>query len=123
MMLKLIFALFFSLSGVVSVNLATSTNEVLSIKICQEGVEPIIYGFLDRKVKKKPIVIIDQKGTIATRICINGYGKVTYVELNNKETTIQDKALLKSVLSATREFEFDRKSNKEQCGTITFIIH
>jgi hypothetical protein len=122
MMMKLIFALFFSFSGVVSVNLATSMNDELSSTICQSGVEPIIDGFLDRKVKKKPVVFIDQKGTIATKICINSKGIVTYVELNNKETTIKEKAVLKSVLQATRKFEFDRKSVKEQCGTITYVL-
>jgi hypothetical protein len=88
----------------------------------QSGVEPIVDGFLDRKVKKKPVVFIDQKGTIATKICINSKGIVTYVELNNIETTIKEKTVLKSVLQATRKFEFEPKSVKEQCGTITFIV-
>jgi hypothetical protein len=90
--------------------------------VFQSGVEPIIDGFLDRKVKKKPMVFIDQKGTIATKICINSKGIVTYVELNNIETTIKEKTVLKSVLQATREFEFEPKSVKEQCGTITYVV-
>jgi hypothetical protein len=85
-------------------SLLDGSTKGLSERICQEGIVPIIDGFSGRKITKMPTIIFDQKGIIATKICISSKGIVTYVELNNKETTIKEKPVLKSVLKAVRQF-------------------
>ncbi len=63
-------------------------------------------------------------GKVSVKVCINRAGLVTYVELNNTETTIRDKQTLKNYLKAARGYKFqpDLTAPKEQCGKMSFNV-
>ncbi len=63
-------------------------------------------------------------GRVSVKVCINRAGLVTYVELNNAETTIRDKQTLKNYLKAARGYKFqpDLTAPKEQCGKMSFKV-
>lgn len=63
-------------------------------------------------------------GRVSVKVCINRAGLVTYVELNNSETTIRDKQTLKNYLKAARGYKFqpDLTAPKEQCGKMSFKV-
>lgn len=67
---------------------------------------------------------INETGKVVTKVCINRAGIVTYVELNNKETTIRGREALKAYLKAARGYKFqpDPTAPKEQCGKLSFIV-
>lgn len=119
--MKLIIVLVFTLTMYTdNSSLLDGSTNGLSERICQEGIVPIIDGFSGRKITKMPTIIFDQKGIISTTICISSKGIVSYVGINDKETTIKEKPVLKSFLKTLRQFEFESKPIKEECGTVTF---
>lgn len=119
--MKLIFVLIFTLTVYTdNSSLLDGSTKELSERICQEGIVPIIDGFSGRKITKMPTIIFDQKGIIATTICISSKGIVSFVGIIDKETTIKERPVLKSVLKALRQVEYESKSIKEECGTFTF---
>lgn len=63
-------------------------------------------------------------GKVSVKVCINRAGLVTYVELNNAETSIRDKQTLKNYLKAARGYKFqpDLTAPKEQCGKMSFNV-
>ncbi len=63
-------------------------------------------------------------GKVSVKVCINRAGLVTYVELNNTETTIRDKQTLEIYLKAARGYKFqpDLTAPKEQCGKMSFKL-
>lgn len=83
-------------------------------------------GVFGRKVIKRGIVkqIINQSGTIASKVCINKYGIVTYVALIPEETTIKDREILKLFMKAASGYKYEPDLNapKEQCGKLKFIV-
>lgn len=67
---------------------------------------------------------INETGKVVTKVCINRAGIVTYVELNNRETTIRGREALRAYLKAARGYKFqpDPTAPKEQCGKLSFIV-
>ena len=67
---------------------------------------------------------VNISGRVVTKVCINRAGLVTYVELNNSETTIKDKPTLRLYLKAARGYKFqpDLTAPKEQCGKLSFKV-
>jgi outer membrane biosynthesis protein TonB len=61
-------------------------------------------------------------GKCVVKICVNQAGIVTFAEINNDETTIRDRAVLKKFLISARRFKVqpDSSAPKEQCGKLIF---
>ena len=84
-------------------------------------------GIFGRKIIYKDLsaeMFVFELGKISVKVCINRAGLVTYVELNNTETTITEKQILKKFLKSARNYKFEplRKAPEIQCGTILFTI-
>jgi len=85
-------------------------------------------GVFGRKIIYRDVsatrAAVTTSGKVVTKVCINRAGLVTYVELNNTETTIRDKVTLRAYLKAARGYKFqpDLTAPKEQCGKLSFIV-
>jgi outer membrane biosynthesis protein TonB len=77
--------------------------------------------YRDKSAAKEATTV---SGKVSVKVCINRAGTVTYVELNNAETTIRDKITLKKYLKAAYGYKFqpDLSAPKEQCGKMSFKI-
>lgn len=64
-------------------------------------------------------------GIVATKVCINRNGLVTYVEILGNETTIKDKEVLRKYLTAARGYKFqpDPKAPEQHCGKLKFTVN
>ena len=65
-----------------------------------------------------------KSGKLVFKICINRRGIVTYVEINELETTIKDYDVLRQGLESMRKYKFevDLSAPKEQCGKYSYVI-
>lgn len=85
-------------------------------------------GIFGRRIIKTPSLgtIMSQKvtGKIVIKMCVNPRGQVIHTELNRKETTIRDKALMKEALRVAKNYlyEKDIDAPAEQCGKFTFRL-
>lgn len=85
-------------------------------------------GIFGRKVIHHPYdqlsKVFAKSGRIWIKTCINPSGKVTYVEIDELNTTVRDFAILRNALEAARHylFEEDRSAPKEQCGVLRIKI-
>lgn len=63
-------------------------------------------------------------GKIYVKVCISNDGKVTYCEIDNSNTTIKTKAILKKALKLIKSYRFepDITAPKEQCGMIKLFL-
>lgn len=59
-----------------------------------------------------------KSGKIVFKVCINRRGLVSYVEINELETTIKDRKILRNAIDAMSnyKYEVDYSAPKEQCG-------
>ncbi|MBC7885356.1 MAG: hypothetical protein H7X99_07765 [Saprospiraceae bacterium] len=85
-------------------------------------------GVFGRKIIYRDLNAVNKavtvSGKVSVKVCINRAGIVTYVELNNNETSIRDKEMLRRYLKAARGYKFqpDLFAPKEQCGKLNFTI-
>ncbi len=65
-----------------------------------------------------------KSGKIVFRVCIDRRGNVSFVEVNNRLTTMKDNNLIKQALNsmAKYKYEVDYTAPKEQCGQFTVIL-
>ena len=84
-------------------------------------------GIFGRKViyRNYKNIPMHTSGRIVFRVCINRGGAVTYVEIDNTQTTVKDRNTLKEALTAAKgyKFEQDPKAPREQCGILRFTIN
>jgi len=59
-----------------------------------------------------------KSGTIVMKVCITRNGNVAFVELNEFETTIKDRKVIKNALKAMWKYKYekDQRAPKEECG-------
>lgn len=83
-------------------------------------------GILTRTIVKQPSLshLISESGTFAVNVCVNRKGKVTFLEYNEKHSTIKDKALRREALSAASEYLFESKASapNRECGIVKIKI-
>ena len=65
-----------------------------------------------------------EPGKLVVNLCVNRTGRVTYVSLNEEETTIEDPSLRANAQQVTRKYKFEKDytAPREQCGKLTFIF-
>ena len=65
-----------------------------------------------------------QSGEIVMKICIDRKGDVVYVELDENESSIDDKEVLKNALRSMYKYKYeaDATAPKEECGKFTVSI-
>ena len=65
-----------------------------------------------------------KSGRIVFKVCINRKGTVSYVELNEFESTISDRSMLRNAMRAMWKYKYepDRSAAAEQCGKFSVII-
>lgn len=85
-------------------------------------------GIFGRKVIEKNYGALSKiyvkTGKIWVKTCVNRAGRVTYVEIDDVNTSIRDGQILRDALAAVQgyKFEEDYTAAKEQCGVLKFII-
>lgn len=84
-------------------------------------------GIFGRKVIYRDPSILNntgKSGKIVFKVCINRRGIVSYIEINEFETTIDDPKILRGALESMRKykFEIDNSAPREQCGKYSVII-
>lgn len=111
--------------GMTTSKLISTGTEIRSDSLPYDGSGD---GVFRRKIIYRDVsatrAVMNTSGKVATKVCINRAGIVTYVELINEETTIQDKNVLRAYLKAARGYKFqpDPDAPKEQCGKLSFMI-
>ena len=65
-----------------------------------------------------------KSGRIVFKICINRKGVVTYVEIDDVQTTIRDTKLLRQAIESMQKYKFesDVNASKEECGVYRRVI-
>ncbi len=85
-------------------------------------------GIFGRKVIHHPYdelsKVYAKSGKIWIKTCINPMGRVTYVEIDELNTTVKDYTILRNALEAARKYRFenDFTAPKEQCGVIRINV-
>lgn len=85
-------------------------------------------GIFGRKVVfRDPSMIANvsgKSGKIVFKVCINRSGKVTVLEVDDLETTIDDYSTLRRALESMRQYKYepDLSAPREQCGKFTVSI-
>ncbi len=85
-------------------------------------------GIFGRKViYRDPSMIAlasSKSGKIVFKVCISRQGSVRYIEIDEFNTTITDKALIRNALESLRKYKYevDYSAPKEQCGNYTLKI-
>lgn len=83
-------------------------------------------GIFDRRVIQRGRLhdIMVKKGTLVVNLCINPVGRVTYVEIDQDASTIQDPSLMSAAEQVARDYRFERdySAPHRQCGRLTFIV-
>lgn len=99
-----------------SVDTSTFKGELSEIDVFGRK---ILYGDLSQAKSATTV-----SGKVSFKVCINRAGLVTYIELNQTETTIDDRQTLKKWLNAAYNFKFqpDLSAPKEQCGKMSFSV-
>jgi len=69
-------------------------------------------------------VVASGSGRIYIKVCIDRNGVPGYVEIDNFNTTIENKATLKKALKMIKgyKFEKDKTAPKEQCGVVKLFL-
>lgn len=79
-------------------------------------------GVFGRKVVHRDYSMIQKatskSGVISFKVCIGRDGNVTYVEIDEFETTIDDRSIRKDALRSLKKYKYepDPSAPKEQCG-------
>lgn len=99
-----------------SVDTSTFKGELSEIDVFGRK---ILYGDLSEAKRATTV-----SGKVSFKVCINRAGLVTYIELNQTETTIDDKQTLKKWLKGAYNCKFqpDLSAPKEQCGKMSFSV-
>jgi len=65
-----------------------------------------------------------KSGRIVFKVCINKRGVVSYIEINEFESTITDSKILRGALESMRKYKFepDPSAPREQCGKFGLTI-
>lgn len=85
-------------------------------------------GIFGRKVTHRDRSMIQnatgKTGKIVMKVCITRNGNVSYVELNELETTIRDSKMLKNAIRAMWKYKYekDQRAPKEECGKFTVSV-
>jgi outer membrane biosynthesis protein TonB len=84
-------------------------------------------GIFGRKVIYRDhsmMAAANKSGRIVFKVCINRAGNVTYVELNELETTIDQRDVIKKGMNAMWKYKYapDPRASREQCGRFSVII-
>ncbi len=85
-------------------------------------------GIFGRKViYRDPSMIAlasSKSGKIAFKVCIGRRGNVSYIEVDEFNTTINDRALLRKALEALQKYKYevDFTAPKEQCGSFSLVV-
>lgn len=84
-------------------------------------------GIFGRKViYRDPSMMANtgKSGRIVFKVCINRRGTVSYIEINEFETTIEDTQTLRNALESMRKYKYepDPSAAREQCGRFSVII-
>lgn len=63
-------------------------------------------------------------GRISFKVCISRRGAVSYLEINEVMTTINDRQILRNALESMRKYKYepDYTAPREQCGQFTVIV-
>lgn len=84
-----------------------------------------IYGRMVTYRDKSMILATGREnGTIVMKVCINQEGQVSFVELNEQQTTIKNLVTLKNVLKAMWNYRYTKDENapNEECGKFTITV-
>jgi len=83
------------------------------------------HDFVGRSFAKPPVVkgIHKKTGTIVVKMCIDKKGNIKTAKFTQKGSTTIEKDLRSKALRAVRKVKFSPSSQKEQCGTISFIFN
>lgn len=67
---------------------------------------------------------LEVPGKIEMKVCIDRKGAIVFVELDEKETTINDSEVLANVLKAMYNYKYEADPNapKEECGSYTVTL-
>jgi len=84
-------------------------------------------GIFGRKVVYRDRSMVNnagKSGRIVFKVCINRRGVVSYIEINEFETTIKDSKTLRNALESMRKYKYepDPSAAKEQCGRFSVTI-
>ncbi len=85
-------------------------------------------GIFGRKViYRDPSMIAlasSKSGQIVFKVCINRRGSVSFIEIDDFKTTIDDVSLLRKALDALHKYKYevDYTAAKEQCGAYTLKV-
>ncbi len=85
-------------------------------------------GIFGRKViYRDPSMIAlasSKSGQIVFKVCISRKGNVSYIEIDDFKTTINNRSLLKKALNALHKYKYevDYTAPKEQCGQYTLKV-
>lgn len=73
---------------------------------------------------KQSALLSSERGRIVFKVCIDGKGKSTFVDLIKKGTTIRNKKIIKEALDYVGRFLWEESNviKKEQCGKYTFTV-
>ena len=65
-----------------------------------------------------------KSGKIVFKVCINRRGVISYLEINELESTITDKEILRGAIRSMQKYKFepDNSAPSEQCGKYSVII-
>ena len=85
-------------------------------------------GIFGRKVTFHPYAalakVYAKSGKIWIKTCVNRSGRVTYVEIDELNTTVEDRYILRDALEAARQYKFeeDFSAPREQCGVLRINV-
>ena len=83
-------------------------------------------GVLMRPIVKTPDLsdIIKESGKLSFNVCVDRSGKVTFIEYNEKHSTIRNKETIRKTLAKAGEYVFERDptARPRECGRMTFNI-
>ena len=85
-------------------------------------------GIFGRKVIYRDNSILgaaSKSGTIVFKVCINREGNVSFLEIDEFRTTIEDPVLLRKALSALQKYKYEKDytAPKEQCGNFKLKVN
>ena len=83
-------------------------------------------GIFGRRVIYRANVkgLTKEPGRLVVNLCVNRTGTVTFAELNEELTTIDDPELRRNAQQVTRKYKFEKDytAPREQCGKLTFVF-
>lgn len=82
------------------------------------------HNFAGRTFAKPPVVkgMHSKSGTVVVKMCIDKKGNIKTAKFTQKGSTTIEKDLRSKALRAVRKVKFSPSTQKEQCGTITFVF-